>query len=186
MKKNVSVFKLLTAVSAIFLTVLMTGCTSRYVITTNLEQSVPPASTWEIGAITDKLPEDFDASKKPTIEDIESFKEELRHQLQKQDNGESADISSMTPAYEIQGGILDYKKGNGFLRFMFGFGAGAAKLIVELKVVDKKQASTVFAGNFTGQVSDGLESGKKMWETVAKDFAKAIVKERKRLQTAAN
>ena len=79
--------------------------------------------------------------------------------------------------FEVTGSILDYKKGSGFLRFMFGMGIGAAKVTVSLRLKDMQQNKVIFDGNFIGAVSSGYESGDKMFENVAKSFAKAFKKQ---------
>ena len=77
-------------------------------------------------------------------------------------------------AYEVRGSILEYKRGSGFLRFMIGFGAGSAKVVTELSLVDLGDGGTVFSGNFEGTVGSWGESGEAMYKRVAKDFRKAL------------
>ena len=84
-------------------------------------------------------------------------------------------------AYEVTGAIMQYTKGSGFLRFMIGLGAGAAKVLTEMKVVEVATGEVVFAGNFEGVVSSWTEGGgDMMFRKVAQDFAKELTEQHAR------
>lgn len=170
-------FKVFLLVSLVVL--LFAGCTNRYIITQELEAKFPEEATCHIGDFTDELPDDVSMEKKPTIEDIEKFRKYIYEALQKSEVLKML-VKSPDNDYEIRGRILDYKKGSGFLRFIFSF-LGNAKLTTALELYDNHTGRKVFAGNFTGKVSDWSVSGEKMYEIVAKDFSKALKKELKRL-----
>jgi hypothetical protein len=78
--------------------------------------------------------------------------------------------------YEVRGRILEYERGSGFLRFMIGFGAGSAKVVTELSLIDRHDGRIVFSGNFEGLVTNWKESGAEIYKSVATDFRKAIKK----------
>ena len=89
--------------------------------------------------------------------------------------------------YVIEGSILQFKKGSGLVRALIGFGIGSAKVTTELKLIRRakspeEQDKVIFAGNFKQTVSDWLESGDKIFERVAKDFAKVLKKRMKKIQ----
>ena len=173
------------AVSWILLTgivFLLSGCSPSYVITQNLEESFPTSSICSVGYILDELPGDFPEDKKPTQEDIEKFKGFIKEALVKEELFDMIDENKALNDYEVDGRLLDYKKGSGFLRFMFGAWAGGAKVTISMKLVDKHYGTEVFAGNFTGQVTSGYEAGIEMFKRVAKDFARALKKELVKLE----
>jgi len=161
-------------------TLLSGGCAKRYIVLTPLQQPLVQPSTCVIGTIEDGLPWDMDEADRPTREDINKLKNYLWDELEKK---ELLDLHDTGPsAYQVRGTVVSFKKGSGFLRFMFGMGIGSAHLKVNLELVDTKFKDVVFSGNFTSQVSDGLESGAENFRRVAKDFAKALQKELKRLE----
>jgi Domain of unknown function (DUF4410) len=164
------------------ISILSVGCTTPYKITSPLEQPLSEPTTISVGTIQDELPPDTPDKKKPTQENIEKFRSDLQRFLVKEKivMGESSSESS-TPLYEVRGSILSHKKGSGALRFFIGFGAGSAKLTTHLELVELSSNTVVFAGNFTGAVTDWMETGNKMWEQVAKNFVKALKKQAKKL-----
>ena len=161
---------------------LLSGC-ARYQVTQPLEQSISQPAPITIGAIQDQLPPETPDKKKPTMENIEKFRTGLLKQLVKQKVAmESFSAEGDARKFEVRGSILAFKKGSGAVRFFIGFGLGDAKLTTQLELVETSTGTTVFAGNFTGQVSDWSQTtGDKMWENVAKDFAKALKKQEKNL-----
>jgi hypothetical protein len=156
------------------------SCTN-YVITTPLTTPLKSTDTCAIGIITDELPSDMDIEAKPTLEEIKMFKDELDYSLNDRGVLQMIDPSS-GPAYEVTGGVLEFKRGSGVARFFIGFGVGNAKLTVALRLVDRANSDKViFAGNFSAQVSDWTTKGDEMYKTAAKNFAKAIQKQLKKL-----
>lgn len=85
-------------------------------------------------------------------------------------------ISNEGCPYEVQGALLSYKKGSGFMRFLIGFGAGNSKVVTELEMIDTRDGSTVFGGNFTGEVASWTDSGDKMFKMVSRNFTKQLEK----------
>jgi hypothetical protein len=162
----------------ILLLVLMMGCSKPYMITQELTAPFNRGASCSIGDIIDALPSDFEADKKPTAEDMEKFKEYLAEALMgKELFGETA-IDLSKAEYEVTGSILDFAKGSGFLRFIFGW-AGEAKVTVSLQLLEKSTKNIVFSGNFVGTVTSGWEEGDKMYEYVAENFAGKLNKELK-------
>lgn len=172
-------------IAAALVLAAMTGCTKRYVVTHGLDAPLPPRPNAVIGDIHDELPIDYPAEKKPTREDIDKFKNYLSEEMIKNEVfGSVVPFDTTGKLYEVTGGILDYKKGSGFLRFLFGAWAGGAKVTVRLVLKDRKTDGVVFSGNFTGNVSSWSEGGDKMFKTVASDFRKALEKQIKNLKKA--
>jgi hypothetical protein len=156
------------------------SCTP-YVITKPLETSIESSKSCTVGNIVDELPVDMDIEKKPTLEEIEILKTELDFQLSRQEiltiigNDDKVD-------YEITGSVIEFKRGSGVARFFIGFGIGNAKLTVALRLLDRADSSnTIFAGNFSAEVSDWTTKGDEIFKTTAKNFAKALKKEIKRI-----
>lgn len=179
MNKQLSLYGII----AVSLIVLVIGCAKPYVITTDLERPLAHTSTVSVGEITDEFPLDFDPAKKPTVADIARFKDLIMDQL----SGVGlfrTEPSADTAEYEVQGAILDYKKGSGAARFFIGFGVGNAKVTTTLRLVDKKTNATLFSGNFTGTVSDWGTKGNKVFDATAKNFAKALKSKMKKLAKA--
>ena len=160
---------------------LVAGCSKPYVITTDLERPLAQTSSVSMGEIKDEFPADFDAAKKPTAEHIERFKAVIMTELGKEEIF-STDPGADTATYEVQGSILDFKKGSGAVRFFIGFGLGDAKVTTALRLVDKRTNTVVYAGNFTGTVSSWAEGGEKVFDLTAKNFAKALKKKLKQLR----
>lgn len=161
------------------ITILFIGCTP-YVVTIPLEEAIETSSVCCIGAITDELPLDIEDEDKPTAEEIEKFKVLLQNELIKTDILVITGCGDPESRYEVTGGILEYKRGSGAVRFLIGFGLGNAKLLVTLKLVDRTSRETVFAGNFPAEVGDWLTGSDKIYNMVAKNFAKAVKKQQKK------
>jgi hypothetical protein len=163
---------------------LFISCTP-YVITTPLKVPFDSSQSCAIGAITDELPAEMDIDKKPTLEEISMFKDELDYALH--DNGIFQMVDASGDAeYEVTGGVLVFKRGSGVVRFLIGFGIGNAKLTVALRLIDKADSSkVVFAGNFSAEVADWATKGDQMYKTTARNFAKALKKELKRINKEA-
>jgi hypothetical protein len=158
------------------------GCVKPYTIITPLEQSIAQPARVTVGDITDQLPIDMAEGKKPTIEDISKFRDVLEKHLEKSDVFLLGMSDTAAPAYEVRGSILEYKRGSGFMRFMFGAWAGGAKVVTHLELVDSRGHQIVFSGDFTGNVTSWAESGAAMYDRVAKEFAKQIKKQSEKLE----
>jgi hypothetical protein len=156
---------------------LFSGCT-HYVITVPLENRLDNDPTCRIGPITDELPLDMTADEMPTIEDINMFKNELSAYLSELEFLEIVESEEKDTRYIVQGAILDYNKGSGVGRFLFGALANAsARLVTTLELVDCHDGSIVFSGNFRAEISDWSTSGKEVYNHCARDFAKALKKQ---------
>jgi hypothetical protein len=161
---------------------LAVGCAKRFVITHELDQPLVAAPICTIADIRDEFPAEFPAGKKPSIEDIGKFKGYLAEALIKDKFFiDAGPLGSKESHYELSGAILDYKKGSGTLRFLFGAFAGAAKVTVTLELKEVKSNAVVYSGNFTGSVTDWGTSGIKMFEQISKDFTKDLKKKNKKL-----
>ncbi len=152
---------------------LLGGCTKHYTITCDLTQYFTPDKTCTIGAIVDELPVDTKEGKKPTAEDIAKFKNYLFEEITSRDiitllrsNADSSD-------YEIRGSILEYKKGSGVVRAVFG-SPGNAECVVDLRLVEAETGQTIFGGNFTATVSDWAVSGDKIFKQISADFTRQL------------
>jgi hypothetical protein len=164
------------------LIILMTGCTKRYLITDELSDPLIDEPACSIGPVTDELPIGFDEADKPAVETIDRFKDYIYEELAKREIFSALHRGSGMGDYEVTGGILDYKKGSGFLRFMFGAWAGGAKVTVSLRLVNTRTNKTEFGGDFTGSVTHWAEKGEQMFKQVAVDFAKQLEKQIKNLK----
>lgn len=161
---------------------LLGGCTKRFVVTHELDKPLVTAPICNIADIRDELPADFPAEKKPSSEDIGKFKGYLAEALVKDKFFvDAGPLGPKEAQYELSGAILDYKKGSGTMRFLFGQLAGAAKVTVTLELKDLKTGAAAYAGNFTGTVTDWGTSGIKMFEQISKDFTKDLKKKNKKL-----
>jgi PBP1b-binding outer membrane lipoprotein LpoB len=160
---------------------LLSGC-AQYVITQELEQPIPNTAACAIGNVTDELPLDMDEADKPTSEDIEKLKGYLVEEINKKEIFSSISAAYGSQQFEIRGGILEFKRGSGFVRFLGLFGAGNAYITVSLNLVDLSTGQIVFGGNFKGQVSSYMEAGQKMYQNVSKNFASALKKRIKALK----
>jgi len=164
---------------------LVVGCTQPYRITQELQGPIHNEVGCSVGVIGDELPIDVETDKKPTEEQIEKFRSYLEKQLSGSDLFSGVGVTPAGGAeahgYEVSGGIIEYKRGSGFIRFLIAFGVGDAKLTVRLALVDRENGQTVFEANFKRVVSDWMQSGDKTFEMVAKDFVSALKKEMKRI-----
>jgi len=160
---------------------IVCGCAT-YKITHELDRPIDKTAFCEVGEIADELPAGFDEEDKPTFEQIDEFKRHLRNALEEKRIFSSVDLGSLGGEYEVTGGIRDFKKGSGFVRFLGLFGAGNARVMVALRLEDRSTGETLFAGNFRKEVTSYLEKGDVMFERVAKDFAKALEKSIKKLE----
>lgn len=149
------------------------GCAEQFIITTDLAESLQSPARFLVGSITDELPSTVEAKNKPSVEDIGKFKRYLTEELDELAPAIQV-VQAGDAAYEVTGAILQYKKGSGFVRFMIGMGAGAAKVLTQLKVVEVATGDVVFAGNFEGAVSSWTEGGDTMFRKVARNFAKEL------------
>ena len=166
-------------VLSVFL-LFLSSCTKRYIITTEMEKPIDIGTTCSIGQIADELPIGIEEEDKPSLEDVEKLKSFIVEELNKKD-ALIAHIAKHNTRYEINGSILEFKKGSGALRFFIGFGAGSARLVTHLQLIDKNSGNVIFAGNFTSTVSDGLVDGEKIFRQTAKDFTSQLFKQLKKL-----
>ncbi len=122
-------------------------------------------------------------SKKPTVEEVAKFRDNLAEEIQKSKMLVLQQRSKSTADYEIQVSILSYSRGSGATRLLLGhFGMGKAECIVRLKLVDNGKGATVFAGNFRAIVDHGFISGNKVFKRVSEDFCGRLEKRLKTLQ----
>lgn len=156
--------------------ILVMGCAKRYIITDELSGDIPPSASILIGEIVDELPLETDEDDRPSIENIDAFKINLEHRLEEKELFDDVAVSNHLADHEVTGSIVSFSRGSGFLRFLFGF-VGSSEVTVALKVTNMKSGQVVFGGNFTGAVTSGYEKSDKMFDSVAKDFAKALEKE---------
>jgi hypothetical protein len=169
----------------LFLTLIagfLSGCGKPYIITQELKVPVSTNKTCAIGSIIDELPADFDAAKKPSEEEINKLKDCLYKAVEKERLLEMVGIDAGRIDYKIQGSVLDYAKGSGFLRFMVGFGAGSAKVTIGLRLIDTKTDEIIYGGNFIGTVSSWAASGDQMFKIVSGNFVKELKKELKKME----
>lgn len=150
------------------------GCAKQYVITTDLGEPLESPARFRIGSVTDQLPSTVEAKDKPSAEDIEKFRGYLLEELGSSLKFGMETVTGGDAEYEVTGGIMQYTKGSGFLRFLIGFGAGSAKVLTQLKVVEVDTGDVVFAGNFEGDVTSWMEGGDLMFRRVAQNFAKEL------------
>jgi hypothetical protein len=160
---------------------IVCGCAT-YKITHELDRPIDKTAFCEVGEIADELPAGFDEDDKPTFEQIDEFRRHLRNALEEKLIFSSVDLGSLGGDYEVTGGIRDFKRGSGVLRFFGLFGAGNARVMAALRLEDRSTGETLFAGNFRKEVTSEFEKGDIMFERVAKDFAKALEKAIKKLQ----
>ncbi len=160
------------------------GCGKQYVVTQNVDEFISNVSICSVGGFTDDLPSDFPAENKPTMEEIEKFRDIIVEELGKVEIFRYVEINSISSQYEVSGSILDFKKGSGFLRFLIGFGVGSAKLTVAMDLTDKKTNRIIFSGNFSRTISDWTTSGDDKYKYIARDFAKELKKQLKKIREA--
>jgi len=165
-------------VALLMLIVFLAGCAT-YKVTSPLERPIGTSGNWYIGEIRDALPADTEPEDRPDEFAITKLKGHLKTELEKKHLYQTG---GQTPAddLEIRGNILEYKKGSGFLRFLFGAFAGGAVLTTELQLCQRQGGEVLFAGNFSQRVSSWAESGDEMFKRIAKDFAKALEKNNKK------
>jgi len=151
-------------------------------VTQSLSARLDRGRACSIGEITESLPADVEAEDKPSLEDVNQFREYLKKEVTNKEI--FLYVSDMTGNldYEVTGNILAYKRGSGAVRFLIGFGLGNAKITVELKLRNTATGEILFAGNFKQSVSSGYESGMDMYRRVAKDFARGLSKQQKKLE----
>jgi hypothetical protein len=160
---------------------IISGCAT-YKITHELDRPIEKTSLCQVGEIKDELPAGFKEEDKPTFEQIDEFRRHLRNALEEKRIFSSVDLGSLGGEYEVTGSIRDFKKGSGFVRFLGLFGAGNARIMAALRLEDRSTGETLFAGNFRKEVTSFAEKGDVMFERVAKDFAKALEKQIKKLE----
>lgn len=160
---------------------LVTGCAKNYVVTNPLSTRLVAPAPCAIGNIVDELPADMEEGKKPTVEDVDRLKRYLGEELARAGVARILPAGNREIAYEITGSFLEFKRGSGAVRFFIGFGLGTANATIGLRLVDPKTGTILFGGNFTGQVSSWVEGGDEMFRRIAKDFAKELAKQLKKV-----
>lgn len=70
-------------------------------------------------------------------------------------NAEPSDV----PTLKITGEIIKYVKGNRAVRYVIGLGAGATKIITDIKFIDVKTGAVVHQQTVDGDVTWGLFGG---------------------------
>ena len=171
-----SLIKVSTSILALGL-LIMLSCTP-YVITTKLEKPLDSSAYCSVAPIGDQLPEGMEMEDRPTIEEIERLENMLIERIEER---EVFSVIGSGAEYEIRGSILEFKRGSGAVRFLIGFGAGNAKMVASLELVDQRTEEVVFGGNFDAVVASWAEKGDKIFYTIADNFAKALKKQNKKL-----
>lgn len=77
-----------------------------------------------------------------------------------------------TKAAELQISLLEYKKGNSFLRFLFGTWAGSGYVLMEIKMIDHVDQHLLMAGTTKAMIQGAYAKE----ENVINPLAKAIIK----------
>jgi hypothetical protein len=157
---------------------MLVSCATRYVLTKSLNKPLTPPLTCSIGPIGDGLPVDMEIEKKPTLEEVQMLKAELNNKLAEKGIFQ---LLSTDARYEVKGEIIEFSRGSGGMRFLFGALAGSARLVIALKLIDTSRGMVLFSGNFKSEVTDWVTSGEYMYQEVASDFAKALDKQIKKL-----
>lgn len=165
----------------LLIVLMLSGCAKHFVITEQLEAPLERPAFFVIGDITDDLPPDIEEGKKPSSEDIGKLKNYLHEELAKRKFLSERVSGSEGAEYEIVGSIVDYKKGSGLMRALFGFWAGSANTSIALKLIDIETGDVIFGGMFEGSVSSWGESGDKMFKQISKRFSKELEKQMKKL-----
>jgi len=161
----------------------LVGCLRNDVITHRLETDLIEKPTFYIGEFRDGLPADFPAHKKPTARDISIFISALKEALY--ENRFAGEVSVANPGgkdYEITGAILDYKRGDGFLRFFSLGHVGRAKATMKLELRNMQTKDIIFAGIFGGYIVNWDRAGDEMYSEVSKAFVKALRKEIRKIR----
>ena len=164
--------------TTIILLITVCACTKPYIITTPLENNLDETPTFFISDMEDHLPSDMKAEDKPTIEELSALRGYLEAELQEQGLIPRMSNGSGNVQYQLNGAVLSFKAGSGFLRFLFGAWAGSAKLTVSLELIETTNENIIFAGNFTRIVTSWVETRDEMYKNIAKDFSKALKKQR--------
>jgi hypothetical protein len=166
---------------AIIAVAFISGC-ANYVITEDLAAPLEPQPRAVIGEFRDELPIDMDADKKPPLEDIDKLRSYIADELLKKEFFSAVSVSDPGGGqYEVTGAVIEYKKGSGVLRVLFGAFAGSGRLTTVVELRDKQTGTILFSGNFKGTVTHWADSGDSMFRQVAKDFAKSLRKESEKL-----
>jgi hypothetical protein len=164
---------------------LIAGCTKPFVVTQPLSESLTAPATIAIGEVKDELPVDLEPQKKPKEEEFRKLRVFLGEEIAKKELWKFVpEATAATAQYEVQGSFLEFKRGSGAARFFIGFGVGNSKATIGLRLIDKSSGATVFAGNFTGQVTSWAESGDQAFRRIAHDFAKELEKQMKKPKKA--
>jgi hypothetical protein len=164
--------KTLPLYTILFCLISFVGCVS-YRETTPLERPLNRSARWNVGEISLALPSDARVDEAPDEFQLAAFADRLREQIKK------AEVFNLPPdtgtgEVEVTGTIIDYGKGSGPLRFLFGVGSGTAYVTVEMQVRDRETGVVLFSGNFIGEVTHWAEKGDKSFDHVAQEFAQTL------------
>jgi hypothetical protein len=157
------------------------------VISTNLEKKLQTKYDCNMGEITYYLPNITEEEDKIFHNEINKLRSCLVYELNKRKLF-SAYIENENAQYEIIGNISSYDKGNesvrvfvSFVAGLIGSGIGAAKVTVRLELTEKDSKNILYSGEFYANVSDWDSNSSKMYRHIAKDFAKELEQQHKKL-----
>lgn len=169
-------FSSIIGIVVLTVTLLLIGGCTPYVVTIDLTQPLTGGTTCKIGEVFDELPPEMNIEDRPTIEEIDLLKSHLYNKIEEIEIFTTVEFGASD--YEVRSRILEFKRGNGVLRFLFGIFANAnAKIVVSLELVDSKTNTVMFAGNFRGEVTSWMMSGNEMYKMVSAQFVKELKKQ---------
>jgi len=157
---------------AIATLMLVSGCAT-YRVTHELERTIQRGSC-KVAPIADALPADLDDEDRPRVSEISNLLTSLEEELRGTGIFTSVEPFDDSSRYMLNATILTFKRGSGAMRFLIGFGAGNAKVTVDLKLTERESGDVIFAGNFSQEISNWTEEGHKMYGKIASDFANAL------------
>lgn len=160
----------------------LAACSRSYVITTDLSAALEPSATYSVGTIVSALPANTEGDRGPTHEAITKLKSCLIEEIGNRDDLPLREMRGGRPAFVVRGRLLEYEPGSGTLRFLVGWGAGQAKLVVQLRLVSRSNGRVRFAGKFVAYTSGPLDSGDEVFRQVARNFSKQLEQQHLRLQ----
>jgi len=169
-------------IGVVIIGLLTSGCAT-YKVTKELEAPIQH-SACKVSELTDVLPTSMDDEDRPTPAEIGHLETSIEQELTATGLFSAVGRYEDSSLYILNGTILAFRRGSGAVRFLIGFGLGDAKITVDLKLVERPSGSVIFAGNFSQTIGDWTEKGEKMYDKIARDFAKAIASRVKKLGTA--
>jgi len=166
---------LLRAGAILWLLASSPGCVSQFAITQPLEANFPRPLVVSIGDIGVAVPLDTQAGKKPGQEELQMFERFLYQELAKAGIPMAQPGAKNPATLQVQGSLIEFKRGNGFARFFVG-PVAAASVTANLRLVEPDSGRVVFAGNFVGVVA-GWSFGEEAFRRAATGFAAALLLE---------